>query len=63
VGIGVGVALALLVAREIENGWLVASFVCCLLKARTVEPALRAVGKWLEREAGVVVHRLESSLP
>lgn len=58
-----GVALALLVAREIENGWLVESFICCLLKARTVEPALRAVGKWLERETGVVVYWLESSLP
>ncbi|MBB4199549.1 transcriptional regulator [Rhodoblastus sphagnicola] len=60
-GLGVGIAPALLVAREIESGRLVApfgfapcgaSFAFCTLRTRAAEPGLRALRQWLEDEAG-----------
>lgn len=55
-GLGIGIAPALLVEREIERGRLVApfgfascgaSFVCCVLKSREEDPALRVLTNWL----------------
>jgi len=58
-GLGVGIAPALLVSREIESGRLVAplgfapcgaSFAVCTLKTRALEPALSRLRLWLEDE-------------
>lgn len=59
-GLGIAIAPALLVSREIESGRLVApfgfapcgaSFAFCTLKTRAAEPALKRLRQWLEDEA------------
>lgn len=61
-GLGIAVAPALLVAREIESrrlaapfGFLAcgASFACCILKARAEQPELRSLCEWLTKQAEV----------